>query len=142
MAKNEELRFSFGSGEDLADSNGRAECDICCAGFEVPEVEITIRGFIICPSCIQAGPQAVAAEAKISARDKYRIANRCEDPVDQRDQKKKYLIVAKQLRCFDSFMDLPGGYVAIAIAYAPPNDPRRPHGGLRPKDVGRGRKAA
>jgi hypothetical protein len=137
------LRFMFDSAEALAlDSKGRFTCNFCYRDFVVPEIDIMIRGLSICPSCIQAGPHAVAAEAERTAGDETRIARFEPNPDDAHDVVKEYLLIAKRLRRIDSFADIPGGYVAVAIAYAPPNDPRRPHGGLRPKDVGRGRKAA
>ncbi len=144
MGKNQ-ARFDFLAPSTLAVRKARKlRCNFCYHDFTAPEVEISIHGFTICPTCIQWGPKEAVDKATRNAADSSRLATWAEAPGDQQGIAKLYLETAKLLRRFNTFAEIPGGYVAIAIAYAPPNDPRRPHGGLLPKDVQRGsrRKAA
>jgi hypothetical protein len=143
MGKNQ-ARFDFIAPSTLAVRKaGNVRCNFCYCDFTAPEVEVSIHDFTICPSCTQWGPKEAANKATRNAADESRLATWGEAPEDQRGIAKQYLATAKALRRFDTFAEIPGGYVAIAIAYAPPNDPRRLHGGLLPKDVRHGsRKAA
>lgn len=124
-----EVRFRFAH-EDLAgDEDGKVGCDICGGRFDYPEVEIMFRGYTVCPACVLSGPQAVAGAMERNGRDEEhfkRIGRLEEDPVDRRDVMRDYLRASRDLGRVKSFMDIPGGVVAIAIAKVTvPGRPRR-----------------
>lgn len=116
--KEKEIRFEFASGDLEPDQKGYVRCDICYCDFPEPDVEIMLRGYTVCPGCVISGPVDVAAEAKRTARSKDRIAQREKDPDDQRDIAADYRVLVKQLRGVDSFENIAGGFVALAIARA------------------------
>ncbi|MHB1011653.1 MAG: hypothetical protein ACYC37_01890 [Desulfobacteria bacterium] len=126
MATKKVIRFEFAPADTIALSRkGEFPCRICHHDFVVPEVDITILGFTICPTCILSGPAEVAKDADSNAVFKDVLEMWSEDPIDQKGIKKLYFRLAKALRRLDSFEDLPGGAVAVAIARVKPEDLRR-----------------
>ena len=91
------FRFdAFGIFADLTP----ASCDFCRKEYETMGVQVSFRcGFEICPACLLAGPQAVAAKARKS-RSKERQES------------------AEVLGILDTFTQLPGGVLAVKIAEA------------------------
>ena len=81
MTKEEEkekLRFRFASEDDLfLTRGGKFKCNLCDHYFVVPEIDITLHWFTLCPSCILSGPAAVAAEAKRCAAAEDRMRRAC-----------------------------------------------------------------
>ena len=127
------LRLRFDFGDTGADEKGMVRCDFCFNLFEYPEIGINLTGVTMCPACVLSGPAAVAAEALRSARNNDRLVVWGEDPDDRRDIANGYRSIAKMLQGVGSFLDVPGGAHALAIA------------NIKPKDVERGyrrRKAA
>jgi hypothetical protein len=116
--KEEEIRFQFASEDQVADEKGHIRCDICYFDFPEPDVEIMLRGYTVCPGCVLSGPAAVAADAERTAGNKVRLAQRDKDPDDQRDVAADLRVLVKQLRRVDSFGNIAGGPVALAIARA------------------------
>ncbi len=116
--KEEEIRFQFASEDLEAGQKRHIRCDICYSDFPEPDVEIMLRGYTVCPGCVLSGPVDVAAEAERTAERKDRLAQRDEDPDDQRDIAADSRVLVKQLRHVDSFENIAGGHVALAIARA------------------------
>jgi hypothetical protein len=105
--------------------NGKVRCNICFEHFAAPEVEISIHGFTVCPACIQSGPKAAADLAEHNAVTQSRLELWEEDPIDQLGIAKQYLATANELRGVESFYDISGGPLAVAIASVKPEDIRR-----------------
>ena len=116
--KDEKIRFQFASEDLVAGHEGYIGCDICYFDFPEPDVEIMLCGYTVCPGCVLSGPAAVASEAERTAGSKDRLARRDENPDDQRDIAADYRALVKQLRRVDSFENIAGGHVALAIARA------------------------
>ncbi len=123
--KVEGIRFEFAgnNGSDMTTPRrGRIHCDICEESYKSPHIEVCLSGFTICPSCIKAGPAAVAAEAKRFAGDKDRIVRTWgysnSNPVqeDIACMASGYRSLASKLRGLRSFEDLPGGKIALGVA--------------------------
>jgi len=119
------LRLQFDFMDTAPDEGNKVRCGVCFNLFEYPEIGTNLTGFTICPTCVLSGPVAVAAEALRSARNKDRLAIWSEDPDDQRDFASDYRSIARMLRRVESFMDIPGGAHALAIASVKPEDVER-----------------
>ncbi len=121
------FNFSVEDGARTIAPHGRTDCEICNEKFDLPEVETELYWMTICPSCIRRGPKAVAADLEKNAgsTEYLFLACRSDDPRDLTSLKRQYLRVAKTLRQIDSFRDLPGGAIALALATVPPEDVRR-----------------
>lgn len=111
----------------IPDRWGRVHCDICGARFKLPPVSAMLEEFLVCHTCIQAGPAAVATEAERIAGDKDRIMRRWEYTDSPRDRAETmqediesmasgYRSLAAGLRGLRSFEDLPGGKIALGVA--------------------------
>lgn len=129
MKKEEEVQFGFTVGDLATDSRGRTDCNICYRPFVVAEVEIMLSGFTVCPSCVLSGPRTVATATERASRNKARLEPWGDTPTDRQGIARCYREVSKELRRIESFEELPGGVMAVAIA------------GVATKDRARRRKA-
>jgi hypothetical protein len=113
------FEFAGNSGSDMTTpQRGRLHCDFCEDWYKSPHIEVCINGFTVCPSCIQAGPAALAAKARRIAGDKDWVA-RVYGPMDQESlvcMIHGYRRLASVIRGFRSFENLSGGKVALGVA--------------------------
>ena len=113
------FEFAGNSGSSMTDlRQGKLHCDICRGWFKSPHVEVCLHGFTICPSCIKAGPAALATKATRIAGDKTWIV-RVWGSMDQESLEnfiRGYHNLATGLRGIRSFEDLPGGKMALGVA--------------------------
>ncbi len=115
------FEFAGNSGSSMTDlRRGKLHCDICEGWFKSPHVEVCLHGFTICPSCIKAGPAALATKATRIAGDKDWIRRVWDlKDVDQEDLESYalgYRNLALGLRGIRFFEDLPGGKMALGVA--------------------------
>ncbi len=119
--KAKEIIFQFTGNSDCDMTTlrrGKLHCDICVGWYKSPHVEVCLHGFTICPSCIKAGPAALATKATRIAGDKDWIW-RVWDLKDQEGLEsftRAYRELAERLRGIRSFEDLPGGKMALGVA--------------------------
>jgi len=136
MKKKAGIKFEFTGdfhSNDVPDRRGMIGCSFCGARYKLPCVGVNLYDFQICPSCIQSGLPAIAAEVGRIAGDKGRIARiwREKDPEFLESMAGAYRELYLGLRGYRSFEELPSGKVALVVA-----------GALRPEDRGRKGKAA
>lgn len=136
MKKKLEIKFEFTGdfhSDFVPDRYGRIECGFCGARYKSPCVGVVLYEFTICPSCIQKGLPAIAAEAERISKDKGWISQKWgeKDPEFLESMADGYRELHLGLRGLRSFEELPGGKVALGVA-----------GALKLEDRGRKGKAA
>ena len=121
----QKIRFEFTGhyhSDLLIDRYGRVKCDICEKWSKYVHVGVVLDDFLICPTCVLSGPQALATEVSRIAGDKDYIARKWGYPdtslgrQDIAGMARAYRSLAKVFRGIGSFEDLPGGTVAMAVA--------------------------
>jgi len=136
MKKKAGVRFEFAGDFHSSfnpDSKGRIKCDFCGEWYKASGVCVVLYEFTICPSCIQTGPHAIAAEADRMSKDKARIARQWGEkaPDFSESMAQEYHKLHQALQGIRSFGELTGGKVALGVA-----------GALKRKDRGRKGRAA
>lgn len=122
MGRKPVFEFAGNSGSSMSDlRRGKLHCDICEEWFKSPHVEVYLDGcFTLCPSCIKAGPAALATKAMRIAGDKDWIRRvwglKEEELEDLESYANGYRNLALGLRGVRSFEDLPGGKMALGVA--------------------------
>jgi hypothetical protein len=98
-------------------------CGFCGEPATDTEASVTLDWFDICPACILSGPKHVAGLADRVAGNAAWIRTRYgydgtgfSDSEDAENMVKAYRVTANKCAALESFKDLPGGVVAVAIA--------------------------